>query len=1059
MAPAAAGAPVDDGEEEEEGPPAGSKIELDREIEWRRWMWSDPRIAETLRKLGPTLREVHTPPSGGLMKAKPPAWRFGEVLGFLGRAGLLTPVEMPRKSEIVGDPATATAFSLELTPQMVVRAWAAMRINPLPPGVRAAAPTTGSSVVLSSCPSASWMAPLERPKKEEGSTAKPSSGTGADFINGGGLRLEEDGGGVTYEEWIEVLVRCGEARYRLVTCGLPPDDASPLLAVCAESVLQHVAGIRSEIDQLQAESRIPFPRIMASEMALLQGETAEDLQRWRMLWGRLCRELDAVHLWPSWEPQAFALLRTGFPRLQAIFAHYTKGGWTSLDAEAAVTLSRAAWERFVSDCGIASAAYGREELVKAYELEAANGGGGELHVVQWVALLIKVAFLRVHTDYKPGDLDHAGMRPVPQCVDELLKAHVFPHASTDSSVEAVWRLRADAGVQRALAAHRPRLHELYSRLMRADDAEAGAIDGEQRRLLDERKKRDAAAADGDADADAEAAADGEADGEGADGARRSPRRVEAEAEDALLEVDVGGLAMDEWLELMERASDGWSTESVQQRSEVTGEPAVRTAWAVGLSAQQAMVEFMNARSVAEWWLSRLSYDGFVQALCRCGEAMFAGVLRMSPAQKVDGMAKLTLGAATRAAVVDEATYVAAPPRFDSRHHVAMAVQDADPKGQYTGSSAVPIGRWLDVWETMELSSLYGYPTWDKELYLRLQPHFATLCRLFAAYAAPPPRVEADLSPKPLEQWSADLELHPEQWAAFIADMGLGGPGATPSADELHRAFESQPPNGEASGASGARGLDKFIGALVGVAFMVENPTYAEAAAAGEVDLDKLTPVPEAAGVLLDTRVPLTLMRRCLARLQAEVELAKALMNDKQAKLQQARTRERNYAIEAAGALKRQQLAANAGGGAQKADAEGDEGDEGWRGRRRRRGGDGEAEKKKAVDPEELRADVEHRQGVLDDFSRVMKRKQADLVLLTTELEPLLKDAAFHANAAREAAEAKLHADEAEKHAVKKAAAALAAAGSQTAGATRPAGNALINLAKSAKGKGTSATKR
>ena len=30
--------------------------------------------------------------------------------------------------------------------------------------------------------------------------------------------------------------------------------------------------------------------------------------------------------------------------------------------------------------------------------------------------------------------------------------------------------------------------------------------------------------------------------------------------------------------------------------------------------------------------------------------------------------------------------------------------------------------------------------------------------------------------------------------------------------------------------------------------------------------------------------------------------------------------------------------------------------------------------------------------MLDEFSRVLKRKQADLVLLTTELAPLLKDA-------------------------------------------------------------------
>ena len=42
-----------------------------------------------------------------------------------------------------------------------------------------------------------------------------------------------------------------------------------------------------------------------------------------------------------------------------------------------------------------------------------------------------------------------------------------------------------------------------------------------------------------------------------------------------------------------------------------------------------------------------------------------------------------------------------------------------------------------------------------------------------------------------------------------------------------------------------------------------------------------------------------------------------------------------------------------------------------------------------ADPKELHEDVAHQQAILDDFSRVLKRKQADLVLLQTELQPLL----------------------------------------------------------------------
>ena len=138
---------------------------------------SDAALQELLQRLEPTLRDVHTPPATGLMKARPPAWRFGEMMLLLTRCGLMTDVAMPRLSEIVGDPATATAFQLTLHPQMVVRAWLAMRVNALPPGVRPAAPTTGATVVLSSLPHASWMV-----------QNKPKSGDGAasEFSNGGG---------------------------------------------------------------------------------------------------------------------------------------------------------------------------------------------------------------------------------------------------------------------------------------------------------------------------------------------------------------------------------------------------------------------------------------------------------------------------------------------------------------------------------------------------------------------------------------------------------------------------------------------------------------------------------------------------------------------------------------------------------------------------------------------------------------------------------------------------------------------------------------------------------
>ena len=82
--------------------------------------------------------------------------------------------------------------------------------------------------------------------------------------------------------------------------------------------------------------------------------------------------------------------------------------------------------------------------------------------------------------------------------------------------------------------------------------------------------------------------------------------------------------------------------TASRHSEITGEPAVRKAWAVGCSAHQAMQAYYESRLVTEWWMSRLSFEGFTLAICRCAEAMFATVEAMATDQKVAGMARACL---------------------------------------------------------------------------------------------------------------------------------------------------------------------------------------------------------------------------------------------------------------------------------------------------------------------------------------------------------------------------------------------------------------------------------
>ena len=87
-----------------------------------------------------------------------------------------------------------------------------------------------------------------------------------------------------------------------------------------------------------------------------------------------------MHLWPSWEPSAFDLLRNQLPRLAAIFSHYVKAGWTCIDELAAVTMDDHAWADFVDDCEMETPTFDAQRLLDTYA-ERAKRNGGPLHVI------------------------------------------------------------------------------------------------------------------------------------------------------------------------------------------------------------------------------------------------------------------------------------------------------------------------------------------------------------------------------------------------------------------------------------------------------------------------------------------------------------------------------------------------------------------------------------------------------------------------------------------------------------------------------------------------------
>ena len=155
---------------------------------------------------------------------------------------------MRQTSEIVGDSATTLTSPVGLPVEYVVRAWLAMRVNPLPPGVRQ---------------------PPPRPP--------PGTKMRSDALLIG-LKYDEDGGALEYEEWLEVLIRCAEARYGQVQCGSPPVNIMSG-AAAASTIIEHIAGLRNELESLQEHSCIRCPNFDLRMLQRRDDELDEEVAR------------------------------------------------------------------------------------------------------------------------------------------------------------------------------------------------------------------------------------------------------------------------------------------------------------------------------------------------------------------------------------------------------------------------------------------------------------------------------------------------------------------------------------------------------------------------------------------------------------------------------------------------------------------------------------------------------------------------------------------------------------------------------------------------------------
>ena len=151
----------------------------------------------------------------------------------------------------------------------------------------------------------------------------------------------------------------------------------------------------------------------------------------------------------------------------------------------------------------------------------------------------------------------------------------------------------------------------------------------------------------------------------------------------------------------------------------------------------------------------LDFDELLECIARCGVDKYRTIKQMPVAEKVAAMTANILGDLNEEQVITAGTYITAE-RFTPAA--------APPKG--VGPDAHK--EWLMIWEMLQLSTVHGFPLWEKDVYEILAAKLESLRSIFKAYAAGSVAASAQAS----GSVGANMEMDMEEFHDFVMDANV-----------------------------------------------------------------------------------------------------------------------------------------------------------------------------------------------------------------------------------------------------------------------------------------------
>jgi len=218
----------------------------------------------------------------------------------------------------------------------------------------------------------------------------------------------------------------------------------------------------------------------------------------------------------------------------------------------------------------------------------------------------------------------------------------------------------------------------------------------------------------------------------------------------------------------------------------------------------------------------LDFDEWLECLARLGVSKYQSVKQLTKAAAVKGFLQNFFGEMSEEDVLREGTYIRAT-RFDWRNESKPLERET--KEQHAA--------WLETYQQVELSGLYGFPTWEKEVHDLMQAQFAELASIFRSYCRSAGESASDAAVMSMD------EFHD-----FVVDCGLETNNGQPytfndmkaqfsKADKSGKGQAGPPPNKELV-------LPEFLNLIVRVSFWRLNPEFGELTMEHQ---EELLPVP------------------------------------------------------------------------------------------------------------------------------------------------------------------------------------------------------------------------